>query len=142
MIITMSNERDKLAARMVELCDLLGLDKQRRQTLLAKKYKKSITTGRNWLLGLKVPEYEIACQMCADANINYEWLLTGYGLKLRTSEENVRQITDPDIIKIVDIAEELPGFAKKMAVKEVDNVRQFAKQAQQEYSDKPNGTEK
>lgn len=136
MITTMSIEREKMAHRMQTLCDLLGFPKEKRQTLLARKYKKSITTGRNWLLGLKIPDYETALAMCNDAGVNYEWLMTGNGLMMKSSTDDSIVVSDKELIKMVRIAEDLPGFAKQMAIKEVDNIRQFAAQAQEEYAHK------
>jgi hypothetical protein len=140
MMIAMNNPRDEFAKRMNFVCDRLGLPKEKRQTLLAKKYKKTVTTGRNWLVGLKIPDYETALKICQDASINYEWLMTGNGLSISESATDVLLVTDPDLIKMVKIGEELPDYARKQAVKELDNVRQFVEQARAEY--KNNGTEK
>lgn len=136
----MSDDRDQLAKRMQFLCDELGLDKSKRQTLLAKKYGVSITTGRNWVNGLKLPSYEQALAMCRDAKLTYEWLMTGNGAPY--SSDNVKHlvITDPDLIKLVELAQPLPTFARKMAIKEIDTVCKFAEQAKAEYTVQNNTT--
>lgn len=129
----MSNAREKLAQRIQEICDELKFDKAKRQTLLAKKYKVSITTGRNWVLGLKVPDYDSAIQMCEDANVNYEWLMSGAGLKYRSNPEKCVVVTDPDLIKLVQMAEPLQKAGRIMAIKGVDAVCQFVAQTEAEY---------
>ena len=136
----MNNPRDEFAKRMTFVCDRLGLPKEKRQTLLANKYKKTVTTGRNWLIGAKIPDYETALKMCEDADVNYEWLMRGVGLSVSEKATDVVIVTDPDLIKMVKIAEGFPGYAKRQAVKEVDDIRQLVAQAQAEY--KNNGTEK
>jgi|GEM_PF-2784367 hypothetical protein len=140
MIDIMSNPRDDFAKRMHFVCDRLGLPKEKRQTLLANKYKKTITTGRNWLVGLKIPDYETALKICKDAGVNYEWLMTGNGLSIAENSSAAVIVTDPDLIKMILIGEQLPVFARKQAVKEVDNINQLVNQTRQEY--KGNGTEK
>ncbi|MDP3088845.1 MAG: hypothetical protein Q8M99_11750 [Methylotenera sp.] len=136
----MSEERDRLAIRMQYLCDRLGLDKAKRQTQLAKKYGVTVTTGRNWLCGLKVPNYEIGLKMCKDAEINYEWLMAGEGLRDREGSSDLIVVRDPYLIKMVALADAVPDFARGNAIKSVDDVRQLAQQAMEEYSSKPNGT--
>ena len=136
----MINPRNEFAKRMNFVCDRLGLPKEKRQTLLAQKYKKTVTTGRNWLVGLKIPDYETALKICQDSEVNYEWLMTGNGLSISEKAINAVLVTDPDLIKMVQIAEILPDYAKKQAVKEIDNVRQLVEQTLREY--KNNGTEK
>lgn len=132
----MSYEREEFSKRMQVVCDFLALPKEKRQTLLAKKYGKTVTTGRNWLMGSKIPSYEDAVKICTDANVTYEWLMRGSG-PMRPQEFNQGMyVTDPDLIKILKVAEPLPEYGRKMAIKEVDSVRQLIEQTQAEYSKK------
>ena len=78
--------------------------------------------------------------MCEDADVNYEWLMRGVGLSVSEKAKDVVIVTDPDLIKMVRIGEALPDHARKLAVKEVDNVRQLVEQTIAAY--KNNGTEK
>ncbi len=135
-MINMSEEREKFSKRMHVVCERIGLPKERRQTLLAKKYQKTPTTGRNWLTGEKIPDYETALKICADARVNYEWLMRGVGIMESGDDQECVIVTDPDLIRIVKMAENLTPAGKKLVAKEVDTVAKLAAQMQAEYGSK------
>jgi transcriptional regulator with XRE-family HTH domain len=80
----MSGDDEKLAfaARLNELCGEAGLPAERgRQTRLAKLFEVTPNAARKWLLGLGLPELEVAIRIAKWADVNVEWLLTGRGAK-------------------------------------------------------------
>lgn len=72
----------QFALRLHELCDDMGLPRDRgRQTALASKFGVSPNAARKWLLGLGMPELELAIRLAHTAHANVLWLLQGVGPK-------------------------------------------------------------
>lgn len=84
-ITTMSCDEIKIgfASRMDEVCDLLGIPPKgkNRQTTLGKKFKVTQEAARKWLAGESIPQPTTCILIANEANVCYEWLMTGRGPK-------------------------------------------------------------
>lgn len=129
----MSIEREKLGERMQYIADKLKLPVVGRQSAFGRKYGKSATTGRNWLTGDKLPDYDIATRICNDAKVSYLWLTQGVGI--RDLDQEGIFVTDPDQIKMIQLTDNLTREEKKLAVMQVDTACQFIQQTKPNYKD-------
>ena len=81
----MSTNAEKLefAARIHELCSDHDLPAERgRQSALAKLFDVTPNAARKWLLGLGLPELDVAMRIAQWGGVNFEWLMTGRGPKV------------------------------------------------------------
>lgn len=79
--MAISKEKSDFARRLNELCTEQELPERGRQSALATKFHVTPNAARKWLLGLGLPELEVAIRMADWAKVNVEWLLTGRGPK-------------------------------------------------------------
>jgi transcriptional regulator with XRE-family HTH domain len=76
------DEKGAFAARLNEVCSDMGLPAERgRQTGLAKLFKLTPNAVRKWLLGEGLPEMEVAIAIAKWGGVNFDWLMTGRGVK-------------------------------------------------------------
>jgi hypothetical protein len=74
--------QSEFAARLHELCDDMGLPRERgRQTALGKLFHVTPNAARKWLLGEGMPELSLAVDIANWAGVNINWLLQGAGPK-------------------------------------------------------------
>lgn len=74
--------KQQFAGRLHELCDDMDLPRGRgRQSALAAKFGVSPNAARKWLLGLGMPELDLAIRLASAAHANVLWLLQGVGPK-------------------------------------------------------------
>lgn len=66
---------------MHELCSDMGIAERGRQSALAAQFKVTPNAARKWLLGLGLPETDVAIAIARWAEVNFEWLMTGRGPK-------------------------------------------------------------
>jgi hypothetical protein len=103
--------RAQFAMRVHELCDELGIPAGHgRQTILGKRFGVTPKAARKWLMGLAFPEMATAVRMCAEAQVNVNWLLQGVGPKKG-------ERTDADTLRLAEGLERLP-LENKQAVLE------------------------
>jgi transcriptional regulator with XRE-family HTH domain len=77
-----STVKQAFAARLHEICDDMGLPKERgRQTELAREFELNPNAVRKWLLGEGMPELDMAVRVADWADVNLNWLLQGVGPK-------------------------------------------------------------
>lgn len=79
----MDTPQELFSKRLNDLCDESGIPEKGkgRQLAVAKLFGVSQKAARKWLEGEGVPEYERCYTMAVHFNVNYEWLMTGRGLK-------------------------------------------------------------
>ena len=71
------------AARLAEVCQRMGLpDEHGRQSALAKVFGVTPNAARKWLLGIGMPELDLAIRLADWGGVNVQWLLQGVGPKL------------------------------------------------------------
>lgn len=72
---------DAFAKRVHIVCDRLGIPPagKNRQDILGKRYGVSQKAARKWLVGEGFPDTAISIRMAMDANVSYDWLMTGRG---------------------------------------------------------------
>jgi hypothetical protein len=81
-IATMSSEeKEGFARRMNRVADLLKIPPkgQNRQFLLGKKFSVSQESARKWLEGESFPTTEKCIEIAKEANVSFEWFVTGRG---------------------------------------------------------------
>jgi hypothetical protein len=81
-IATMSSEeKEGFARRMNRVADLLKIPPkgQNRQFLLGKKFHVSQESARKWLEGESFPTTEKCIEIAKEANVSFEWFVTGRG---------------------------------------------------------------
>jgi transcriptional regulator with XRE-family HTH domain len=77
-----SAEKTGFAERLNEVCSDMELPVERgRQSALAAVFKVTPNAARKWLLGLGMPELDVAIAIAKWGNVNVEWLLSGRGPK-------------------------------------------------------------
>lgn len=79
--MAVSEVKAAFAIRLAELCDDLKIPTAGRQTALARRFGVSAGAARKWLLGLGMPELDMAVQIAQAARVNVLWLLQGVGPK-------------------------------------------------------------
>ena len=80
--MTEPDEKQLFAKRLNEVCADKGLPERGRQTALARLFKVTATAARKWLVGVGMPETELAIHIAKWADVNFEWLMTGRGPKV------------------------------------------------------------
>lgn len=75
--------KEAFSARMNEICDDMKVPPkdQGRQTKVGAIFKVSQKGARKWLEGEGFPGIEKAAEIAKWAGVNFEWLMTGRGLK-------------------------------------------------------------
>lgn len=72
--------KQQFAARLSEVCDAKGIASGRgRQSALAMQFGVSPNAARKWLLGLGLPELDLAVKIANWGDVNVNWLLQGVG---------------------------------------------------------------
>lgn len=80
-------EKEKFASRLHELCDDNGLPPKGkgRQQALKDHYKSTLkisqVTAFKWLNGKAIPEMDKCIFIAKDWKVNFEWLMSGRGVK-------------------------------------------------------------
>lgn len=79
----MDTARITFARRLNELCDEKGVPPKHhaRQIVIGKLFDVSANGARKWLEGESTPQYETCVKIAEWAGVNFEWLMTGRGLK-------------------------------------------------------------
>jgi hypothetical protein len=77
----MDDEKALFAARLNELCSDAQMPSRGRQSALASLFKVTPNAARKWLLGIGLPEMDVAIAIAKWGDVNLEWLMTGRGPK-------------------------------------------------------------
>lgn len=79
----MDSARIQFAHRLNELCDEKDVPPKHhaRQIKLGELFDVSANGARKWLEGESTPQYETCVRIAQWGDINFEWLMTGRGLK-------------------------------------------------------------
>lgn len=106
-----ADEKQSFALRLNELCADAGIGSRGRQTALAKLFQVTPNAARKWLLGLGLPELDVAIRLAKWGDVNVEWLLTGRGPKTGDKVPTRALVVD-EIMRRGDAAErrELVNF--------------------------------
>lgn len=78
------DEKQAFAGRMNHVADALGIPPkgQNRQVLLGKMFGVSQESARKWLEGEAIPQTIKCIEIARRANVSFEWLMTGRGVKV------------------------------------------------------------
>lgn len=108
--------RQDFARRLNEVCDDMGLPKERgRQTALAATFKVTNKAARKWLIGEGLPELALAVRIANWGSVSALWLLQGAGDK--TPEP-------PRVdVKTALLNEALRDLPRESAIDLIDNIR-------------------
>lgn len=96
-----TNVKAAFALRLAEVCDELKIPETGRQTALAKRFGVTPGAARKWLLGIGMPELDMAVQIAQAAHVNVLWLLQGAGPKRGEAFD-----TEPG--ELLDAVQQLP----------------------------------
>lgn len=76
-----TGNRMQFAARLREICDDMGVPERGRQTELGRLFNVSPKAARKWLVGDGFPEIHMAISIARWADVSFDWLMTGVGIK-------------------------------------------------------------
>ena len=93
-----SPEKQAFSARLREICAEKQLPDRGRQSALASLFSVTPNAARKWLLGLGLPETEVAIRIAKWADVNYEWLMTGRGL-MRGDKVPTRALVVDEVLR-------------------------------------------
>jgi len=109
-----ADEKLAFAARLNEVCSDADMPERGRQTALAAKFQVTPNAARKWLLGLGMPEYEVAVAIAKWGGVNFEWLMTGRGPKTASTRIDMKTVVLDEALRSFpsDERREVLGFIK------------------------------
>jgi hypothetical protein len=102
-------ELKAFAQRVDEICTDMRLPERGRQSELGRLMGVTPKAARRWLVGEGFPETTVAIKLARLAQVNYEWLMTGRGLKWNKP-------VDTKALVIGEAIEQLPPAERHEAV--------------------------
>lgn len=109
----MSKQRVDYVTRLHEVCDLLGITKERgRQTALAAMFKQKQQTVHLWFTGETEPSLDTARAMALKAKVQVDWLVTG-----REPKFLEKQRLRPALETLIKVAEPLADYQVQQLIK-------------------------
>jgi len=109
-----STEKRLFSERLKELCQEKGLPERGRQATLKRVCGLSQQSVSKWFNAEAIPEYEHCLKLCKYFSVNYEWLLTGNGIKRQ------KDVTDDDFMQ-----ENFGRTKETMTMAESKRVKEF-----------------